>query len=160
MRQPTRYRIATVIGTLLALAQSSPPASAQTEPPRVSIGDVSVAATARGDDANAELGPALRSLLRDELTRVAGLPLLKRPVVLSASLTQLSSERHEERAAVSAVISLALRRADDQVLFAELRGRASVEDAAGDLASLRRAALRGAVRGALTRLPEAVRRSR
>jgi hypothetical protein len=131
------------------------------ERPAVSIGDVSVSvdATSAGD-AVPDLGRTLRLALSDELSRVAGVGPTKRPLIVSATLTQLSSERRDERAKASATISLALRRADDQVLFAELRGRASVEEASGNLASLRRAALQGAVRGALARLPEAVRRSR
>jgi hypothetical protein len=76
------------------------------------------------------------------------------------TLTRLSSERHQERTKASAAISLALRRADDQVLFAELRGRASVEETTNDPALLRKRALEGAVRGAVARLSEAAERSR
>jgi hypothetical protein len=71
----------------------------------------------------------------------------------------MTSERREEKTKATASISLALRRADDQVIFAELRGHASAEEAAGNLATLRRAALQGAAHGALSRLPEAVRHS-
>jgi hypothetical protein len=144
---------------LFAATVASNPASARASgPPAVSVGDVSVAidASAAGD-ALPELGKALRAALNDELSRVADLGPMKRPLIVSATLTRLSSERREQRAQASATISLALRRADDQVLFAELRGRASVEEASGNLALLRRAALQGAVRGALARLPEAVR---
>lgn len=125
------------------------------------MGDVSIALDAGASgDAVPELGRALRVALKDELSRVAGLNSVKRPLIVSATLTRLSSERRDERNQASATISLALRRADDQVLFAELRGRASVEESSGNLASLRRAALQGAVRGALARLPEVVERSR
>jgi hypothetical protein len=119
------------------------------------VGDVSVSldASAAGDGVP-ELGRALRLALNDELSRVKDLGPMRRPLIVSATLTRLSSERRDERGQASATISLALRRADDQVLFAELRGRASVEEASGNLASLRRAALQGAVRGALARLPE------
>jgi hypothetical protein len=123
----------------------------------VSIGDIYVSSEA---NSTGDAVPALRAALSDELSRIAGLGLVKQPLIVSATLTRLSSERREERAKASAAISLALRRADDQVLFAELRGRASVEEIAGNLASLRRAALQGAVHGALARLPEAVQRSR
>jgi hypothetical protein len=127
----------------------------------VSIGDVSISDDAgAAGDAVPELGRALRLAFNDELSRVAGLGPMKRALIVSATLTRLSSERREERAKASATISLTLRRADDQVLFAELRGRASVEEASGNLATLRRAALQGAVHGALARLPEAVQRSR
>jgi hypothetical protein len=124
--------------------------------PAISIGDVKVAEDAgASSDAVPELGRALRAALGAELER-ATWGTLKRPVVVSATLTQLSSERTK----ASATISIALSRADDRVLLAELRGRASVEEASGNLASLRRAALQGAVHGAVSRLPEAVQRAR
>ncbi len=161
-RALSRALLASLMGLLLSVASSSGLSNASAaERPAVSIGDVSVSvdASAAGD-AVPELGRALRRALSDELSRVAGLGPMKRPLIVSATLTRLSSEQRDERAKASATISLTLRRADDQVLFAELRGRASVEEASGNLASLRRAALQGAVHGALARLPEAVQRSR
>ncbi len=161
-RALSRTFFASFTGLMLAVASSASSANARaTERAGVSIGDVSVSddASVTGEAA-AELGKALRLALSDELSRVAGLGPMKRALIVSATLTRLSSERREERAKASATISLSLRRADDQVLFAELRGRASVEEASGNLASLRRAALQGAVHGALARLPEAVQRSR
>ena len=125
----------------------------------VSIGDVTVAIDAGiAGKAAIELGLALRAALSEELNRVTDLRS-RRPLIVSATLTRVSSERSSERAKASVAISLALVRADDQVLFAELRGRASVEEASGNLPSLRSAALRGAVQRALARLPEAVQRS-
>lgn len=125
----------------------------------VSVGDVKIAQdAAAAGDAVPELGRALRAALNAELGRVS-LGAVKRPLVVSATLTQLSSERRDQRTKASAAISIALSRADDRVLFAELRGRASVEEASGSVASLRLAALEGAVHGACARLPEAVRRS-
>jgi hypothetical protein len=126
----------------------------------VSVGDVNVASDASAPGDATELGRALRLALNDELGRVTGLGAMKRPLIVSATLTRLSSERRDERTKASATISLAVRRADDQVLFAELRGRASVEESSGSLSALRRAAVQGAVRGALVRLPEVVERSR
>lgn len=125
----------------------------------VSIGDVKIAQESGAtSEAVPELGRALRAALSAELGRTS-LGAVKRPLIVSATLTQLSSERRDERTKASATISIALSRADDRVLFAELRGRASVEEASGSLASLRRAALEGAVHGAFARLPEAVKRS-
>lgn len=161
-RPLSRAVLVSLTGLLLIVAVASSPSSARASGrPAVSVGDVSVSvdASAAGD-AVPELGKALRSALNDELSRLADLGPTKRPLIVSATLTRLSSERRDQRAQASATISLALRRADDQVLFAELRGRASVEEAAGNLALLRRAALQGAVRGALTRLPEVMQRSR
>src|SRR4051812_40635115 len=153
-RALSQTTFATLTGLMLCAATSSvQPSALAADRPVVSIGDVNVSADAgASSDATPELGRALRAALRDELSRIAAVGPFKRPLIVSATLTRLSSERKEERAKASATISLALRRADDQVLFAELRGRASVEEAAGNLASLRRAALQGAVHGALARL--------
>jgi hypothetical protein len=144
--------------SLLVLSAARVPAAAAARPP-VSVGDVAVAVDGVGAEATPELRGALRRALSEELEELAKTGLaLRHPLVVSATLTKLSSERRAERSRVSAVISLALRRADDQVLFAELRGRASAEESTGNLASVRSAALRGAVRGAVGRLPEAVER--
>jgi hypothetical protein len=161
-RAPSRAMLATLTGLILATAAGSGSSSARAAGrPAVSVGDVSVSVDAGASrDAAPELGRALRAALNDELSRVADLGPLKRSLIVSATLTRLSSERRDERAQASATISLALRRADDQILFAELRGRASVEEASGNLAVLRRAAVQGAVRGAMARLPEAVQHSR
>jgi hypothetical protein len=156
-----RSALATIITLGVALASSSIDVRANAASGSgVSIGDVQIAPDASASsDAVPELGRALRAALSDELSHVAGLGQVKRPLIVSATLTRLSSERRDERTKATAVISLALRRADDQVLFAELRGRASVEESTGNAASLRRAALQGAVRGAVARLPEVVQRT-
>lgn len=146
---------------LVVLATSGLVASARAaDAPRVSIGEVMVAPDASGGEPARELTRALRSTVNDELAKTAGLSRMKHPVIVSVTLTKLSSEAHEQRIKTSAVISLALRRADDQVLFAELRGRATVEEATKNLASLRQRAVEGAVRGALARLPEAIAQAR
>lgn len=129
---------------------------------KVSVGDIVVqleSGAANGRDA--ELANTLRAALAEELAPLAKAGATgKRPLVVSASLTRLATERRAERARATASISLVLRRADDQVLFAELRGRASVEETSDSVAAVQQAALRGAVRGAVAGLPEAVRRSR
>jgi hypothetical protein len=159
-RHRSRAPLAPLTGLVLCLVTSLLPSAQAATGPAVAIGDVSVSVDAGPtSDAAPELGQALRLALKDELSR-AGLGPLKRPLIVSATLTRLSSRRRDERTEATAAISLALRRADDQVLFAELRGRASVEEASGSAASLRRAALQGAVRGAVARLPEVLERSR
>jgi hypothetical protein len=161
-RATSRAQLAPLIALIFSVTAVAGPSSARAAAgPGVSVGDVSVSLDASGaGDGVPELGRALRSALNDELSRVRDLGPMKRPLIVSATLTRLSSERRDERGQASATISLALRRADDQVLFAELRGRASVEEASGNLASLRRAALQGAVRGALARLPQIVQQVR
>lgn len=108
----------------------------------------------------AQLQRTLRIALAEELTALAAGATGKRPLIVSVALTKLSTERNAERARATASISLVLRRADDQVLFAEVRGRASAEETSDNVASVQQAALRGAVHGAVARLPEAVQRSR
>ena len=160
-RALSRAQLAASMGLLLGAATASAPLAFAADRPSVSIGDVNVSVDAGATgDAVPELGRALRAALNEELSRVSELTGLKRPLIVNATLMRLSSERREERAKATATISIALRRADDQVLFAELHGRASVEESSGNLASLRRTALQGAVHGALARLPEAVQRSR
>jgi hypothetical protein len=141
--------VATVDGGALQASERAP----------VSIGDVKISdESGVASEAVPELGRALRAALSAELGRKS-LGVVKRPLIVSATLTQFSSESRAQRAKASATISIALSRADDRVLFAELRGKASVEEATGSLAALRRAALEGAVHGACARLPEAVRRA-
>jgi hypothetical protein len=158
-RGPRTAALALCLATSFLVALPTLPTAEAANRAAVSVGDVNVSSDASAPgDAAAELSKALRLALNDELARVTGLAPMKRPLIVSATLTRLSSERRDERTKASATISLALRRADDQVLFAELRGRASVEEASGNLALLRRAALQGAVHGALARLPEVVER--
>jgi len=146
--------------TLLILSSTAMATASAPSASVVSVGEV-VALDGTGPEGGPELRQALRSALLEELAQMTQKGVsIRRPLVVSLTLTKLSSERRAEHATATAAISLALRRADDQVLFAELRGRASAEEAAGSLASVRSAALRGAVRGAVRRLPEAVQRTR
>lgn len=153
---------ASLVALLLGAAVGLPTVKAASRTAKVSLGDVVVQLeTTTPGGREAELTRALRAALAEELaTLVATGDTGKRPLVVSATLTKLSTERRAERARASASISLVLRRADDQVLFAELRGRASAEETSESVASVQQAALRGAVRGAVARLPEAVQRAR
>ncbi len=163
MTQRAHSRAVLVLLTTLAVGAvvgSRTSGARAAERPVVSIGDVRISREAgASEEAAADLGRAMRAALSEELGRTSLGPSA-RPLVVSATLTQLSSERRDARTKASATISIALSRADDRVLFAELRGRASVEEEAGSLPALRRAAVEGAVRGAVARLPEAVKRSR
>ena len=144
---------------VLVVSMASAPRTlcAGTPAPSVSLGEIVVPLETRGARS---LARELRTALAEELAALAPADTGSgRSVVVSATLTKLATERRGERTRATASVSLALRRADDQVLFAELRGRASVEDVSGSPATLQRAALRGAMRGALARLTEAVQRS-
>jgi hypothetical protein len=142
------------LGTGLPTVQAAPASN-------VSVGDIVVqldSGATSGRDA--ELAKTLRAALAEELAQLAEAGATgKRPLIVSAALTRLATERRAERARATASISLVLRRADDQVLFAELRGRASVEQTSDSVTAVQKAALCGAVRGAVARLPEAVQRS-
>ncbi len=149
--------LATIAGLTIAGISPRParalPAAFSIEAVKIS-GDVGIdAATA------SELGRTLRAVLRDELEQIAGFGDPKRPLIVSATVTRVSSERLAEASKATASVSLALLHADDRVLFAELRGRASVEDASANLSRLRNVALRRAAQRAMARLPEALERS-
>lgn len=138
----------------LSLGGGSLP-SARAAAPAVSVGEVRV------QGGPAELESMLRVALTEELSQLGTARIgMRRSFVVSATLTKLSSEQRAQNAKASAAISLALRRADDQVLFAELTGRASAEETPGSVSSVRKAALRAAVRSAVARLPEAAARVR
>jgi hypothetical protein len=160
MLLPPASLSASLLTLLLGLAVGLP-VQAASRAARVSIGDVLVQVEAAPSGREAELSRALRLALSEELAVLAATGATgQRPLVVSATLTKLSTERRAERARASASISLALRRADDQLLFAEVRGRASVEESSDSVVTVQQAALRGAVRGAVARLPEAVQRAR
>ena len=149
-----------ICSCLLALSNSGP-RTARAAAPSVSLGEVVIVRDNVGPAPTPELTRILRDALLEELTRLSSQAgFAGRPLVVSATLTRLSIEQGAQQTKATAAISLALRGADDQVLFAELLGKASAEETRGSLASIRRAALRGAVRGAAARLPEAMRRSR
>lgn len=162
MSLPLRLLTAGVLALVLGLAAGLPTVQAASSTAAVSVGDVVVLLEPMATGGRqAELTRTVRLALAEELAvlaRAGGTG--RRPLVVSATLTKLSAERRAERARASASISLVLRRADDQVLFAEVRGRASVEETSDSMASVQQAALRGAVRGAVARLPEAVQRAR
>ncbi len=156
MSQRASLRALFVVWLLLSLVSvgGSVP-SAQAAAPRVAVGEV----RARG--ALVQFEAALRLALTEEIAQLgAGRLEPGRPMVVSASLVRLSSEQRAQTFKASAAISLALRRADDQVVFAELLGHASAEEAAGSFLSVRKTALRAAVRSAVSRLPEVAARSR
>jgi len=151
-----------VLALLLGLGSGLPTVHAATATSRVVVGDIVVQLEGgTAGSRQAELTRTLHAALSEELATLAEAGATgKRPLVVSATLTKLSAERRAARACASASISLVLRRADDQVLFAELRGRASAEETSDSVVAVQQAALRGAVRGAVARLPEALRRAR
>jgi len=152
--------LATLLGlTLGAVSLTTHAARAESEP-SVSIGDVKISVDAGIEGATAiELGRSLRATLDEELKQVAALGGRHRALIVSATITRVACERTVSASRASATISLAVLRADDRVLFAELRGRASIEEASVRPAALRSMALRRAAQRAVARLPEAMRRA-
>lgn len=156
-RHPSTYLLALVAGLVTGL----PTVHAAAPPAPVAVGDIVVQLEGDATRSRALLERTLRAALSEELATLSRAGTTgKRPLVVSAALTKLFTEQRAQRARSTATISLVLRRADDQVLFAELRGRASVEESSDSVAALEQMALRGAVRGAVARLPEAVERVR
>lgn len=152
MAHPAFYSRMAALALASCCAALAPSAAAR--PPLLAAGEVTVQA------GPPELAAPLKAALQAELAQLGSQRLPARtPLVVSASLVKLSSEQHRNLSRVSVTVSVALRRARDQVLFAELRGRAMVEEASGDIASTRRSALRAALRSAVARLPEAAAKS-
>jgi hypothetical protein len=113
----------------------------------LSLGEVAVMPTVASS-----MTPALRSALEAEI-RDLDLRASRRDAILSASLVKLDSE-HERGIVSSAtcVVSITLR-SNGGVLYAVLEGRARAQ---GSSDHVPESALRGAVHGALARVPEAL----
>jgi hypothetical protein len=85
---------------------------------------------------------------------------LRRRYTLSATVVELESARTGERnLTASCTISAAVRDADRGKLLVIIEGHARAEDSPTKAADAERGALAGAVRGAITAVPEAIRRS-
>jgi hypothetical protein len=131
-----------------ALAMLTPAKAADAGSKRLSLGEVAVL-----QPAAASMTSALKSVLETEMS---GLDLrgTRKDAILSASLVKLDAE-HERGlvSSASCVISVTLRSRDGGVLFAVLEGRARAQ---GSSDHVPESALRGAVHGALARVPEAL----
>lgn len=119
------------------------------EPP-VAVGEVN-AQTPSG-----EFSIPLRSALTEGVAGLA-VPAPRERFVLSATLLRLEAEQVGRGARARAEVSLVLRRARQQTLYALIKGNATAEAADSTLGETRDDALRAAVRSALRRLPEALR---
>lgn len=146
------YR-ATLAAVFVALSLFSSPGPARAHAPRVTLGEVS------GRTPSGEFTQSLRAALNEEFS-LAKWPHAsnKERFVLSVTLVKLSAERKDGAARATAVVSMTLRRARENTLYALLSGRATAVDESLDVDSARDSALRGAIRSALRRLPEAVSR--
>ena len=142
-------RVHVSLFTTLCFAVTTGATGLAGEPP-VAVGEVS-ASTPSG-----EFSIPLRSALNEG---VAGLTVAapRDRFVLSATLLRLDAEQVGRGARASAEVSIVLRRARQQTLYAVIKGHATAEAAESSLGETRDDALRAAVRSALRRLPEALR---
>jgi hypothetical protein len=126
--------------------------------PLVTLAEVA-SGPAEGSTRLTNLGELLRHDVEAEIAAVnwkaAG---LRRRYTLSAAVVRLSSARKGERAVLaSCTVSTSVRDAERGTLLAIVEGRARAEDAPNAERAAERDALAGAVRGAISALPEAIR---
>ena len=140
-------RLTTLVGVLsFALLAAAPTASAESR--HVSLGEIAIMPTGA-----TYMTQALRTTIESEM-RDLDLHGAHKDAILSVSLVTLDTEH--DRGTVSnatCVISVTLRSRAGGVLFAVLEGRARAQGASGHVGE---SALRGAVHGALSRVPDAL----
>ena len=135
--------LAAVLFALAADAKSSP----------VALGEVKN----RADEGDVRVDRTFRSAVEAELRSLdlSNVHPSER-YVLSATLTKMDVKSRKRQAESTAVVSATLRSARGGALRAIIEGRAkAVED--GESASVKESAVRGAVRSAFRRVPEALR---
>lgn len=128
---------------VVQLARRHWPRASAAESRHLSLGEVGVVASGATNMQNA-LRDALQSEIRELDLRGA-----HKDAILSVSLVKMETER----ASTTCVISATLRSRDGGVLFAVLEGRARAQGGSGHVSE---SAMRGAVHGALSRVPEAL----
>lgn len=119
------------------------------DPKAVALGEVSVSA-----GADAAMAPKVTSAVEDELKRL-DLSRAKKQAVLSVSVVRVERERRTRGASITCVVSATLRSPTSGAVFAIVEGRARAEGE--DARTLETSAMQGAVHGAVTRIPEALR---
>lgn len=136
-------RLAT-LGIVLSVAMLASAKTADAGSRHLSLGEVAVLPTGA-----AHLTPELRADLEAEIGAL-DLRGARKDAILSVSLVKLDTER----GSAECVVSAALRSRSGGVLFAILEGHARAQGAS---ARVPENALRGAIHGALSRVPEALR---
>ena len=116
--------------------------------------------TANGPEAR-KLEPAFRDAVITELGRVdlSGVDSRER-FLLSASLVKMQTQADRDQTSVSCQVKATLRRQRGGALHAVLSGRARVEDGPERQRAAELLAMQAAVRSAIRRVPEALRRER
>jgi hypothetical protein len=141
-----------LLGLAATLSFASLDAVAATPPP-LTIGEV----TSEVVRQDVDLGAVLRTMLEQELPGVdIGKPRPK-PTVLSVSLVQMERTAPAgSKAQVSVIVNATLRDRRKGAVVAIVEGRARAENEERLVDLLEHAALKSAVRGALSRLPQAL----
>jgi len=161
---------------LAALAALATPAFAAPRPPGAAVDQAEQVEQARTPALPVVLGEVtsnaasahlsnITELLRDnvqaELSAIDwSKSKLRRRYKISASVVKLESAASSARSlTTSCTVSAALRDAERGTVLAIVEGKAKVEDAPAAIAAAERDALAGAVRGAISALPEAIMRA-
>jgi hypothetical protein len=148
-------KLVSILATLGVLATVSPD-GADAREPAVELGEVTAKAAQR-DDVDLD---ALRTMAADAVKSLDDAHLPRGThAVLSVSLVRLES-RASDAAEVSAVVSATLRDRARGSIFAILEGSARGQDEPGRMRLLERATLGAALRSAVARVPEAMKRRR
>ncbi|HEY1959501.1 MAG TPA: hypothetical protein VGH28_28010 [Polyangiaceae bacterium] len=132
------------LGVVLSVAMLASAKTADAGSRHLSLGEIAVLPSGA-----AELAPELKADLDAEM-RALDLRAARRDAILSVSLVRMDAARDHAECVVSAT----LRSRDGGVLFAMLEGHARAQGGSGHVPE---SALRGAVHGALSRIPEALR---
>ena len=148
-------KLASILSGLALLAVTAPQGAGAADR-AISLGEVTAQAAKR-DDVDLD---ALRTMAADAVTHLddASLPRGEH-AVLSVSLVRLES-RASDSAEVSCVVSATLRDRGRGTVFAILEGSARGQDTPVHMRVLERATLGAAVRSAIARVPEAMKRRR
>lgn len=134
------------LGMALSFALIAPAKTADADSKHLALGEVGVVAVGA-----AHLTPALRTALEAEI-RELDLRAAHKDAILSVSLVKLDTELDHGSSSSTCVISATLRSRNGN-LFAILEGRARAQGMTGHVPE---SALRGAVHGALSRVPDAL----
>jgi hypothetical protein len=151
LRLPRLPAAGALVGAVLLLGLLWGNEGRTAAPATIALGDVSSEVVRKDVD----LGALLRGSLAQELALVDLTSAAPRHVILSASLVRMDAEWSAERVTVTCVVSAMLLDEKRGTVFALLEGRARAENATV-VPALERAAMEGAVRSAIARLPEAM----
>ncbi|MEJ7730042.1 MAG: hypothetical protein WKG00_12580 [Polyangiaceae bacterium] len=154
-RAPTAWKRAVVAVSLAAAVLFAAPARSA-EPCPVTLGGVA------SNIRSARAGNVVEAMRKDAQSELDAIDWKKcgvsRKVEVQASLVKLDSRQERGKLRVEATVSATLHDKKSGAMLAVLQGRAETEDQPTAAADAERGAVSGAVRGAITAIPEAMRR--